>query len=83
MTLEQVIEKTVNAEVKVLNNTEAGQEITEKLIEIVKASNPNITMEEWREVQRDFLSWIFFQFMKDNKEARDVLAAAFYQEARA
>lgn len=83
MTLEQIIELTVNTEARVLNNTEEGQAITEKLIEIVKANKPDVSMTEWREIQRDFLTWLFFNFMNENQEARGMLAAAYYKAARA
>ena len=38
-------------------NSEAGQKLTEKLIEEVVKQNPNITMEEWKEIQTRFLAY--------------------------
>ncbi len=39
-------------------NSEAGQELTTKLIEAVKAQNPNTTMAEWKDIQARFLAYM-------------------------
>lgn len=46
-------------------NSEAGQKITEKLIEEVKKQNPNITMQEWKEIQSRFLAYMTIKMTKE------------------
>lgn len=46
-------------------NSEAGQKITEKLIEEVKKQNPNITMKEWKEIQSRFLAYMTITMTKE------------------
>lgn len=57
--------KVVNAEAVALNS-EAGQELTKKLLQMKLAQNPNMTAEEWEETKQEFMVFIFHEFLKSD-----------------
>lgn len=63
-------------------NNEAGQRITEKLLEKAREQNPNLTAEEWQQMKQQFVLFVFAEYMKRDKEAMDELAGHFYNELR-
>ena len=46
-------------------NSEAGQALTEKLIEQVKQQNPEITMKDWKEIQARFLAYMTIKMAQE------------------
>ncbi len=62
------IEKVSEAERTTLNSP-AGQELTQKLLEMKLAQNPNMTPEEWKQTKSDFMTFMFFIFVKETPEA--------------
>lgn len=75
----EFVEKVSEAERKALN-TEIGQEMTKKLLEMKLAENPNMTPEEWKQTKSEFMTFIFCQFVKENPQAMNELASHVYDE---
>ena len=76
---DEFVEKVTQAERKVLN-TPFGQEITEKLLAMKLAENPNMTQEEWQNVKSQFLTFLFAMFLKETPEAMTELAQHCWDE---
>ena len=70
---DEFVEKVTQAERAVLN-TPFGQEITQKLLEMKLAANPNMTPEEWQDTKSQFLTFLFAMFVKETPEAMAELA---------
>lgn len=81
-TLNEVLSIMGKAEQNALNS-EAGQEITTKLLEMKLASNPNMTVEEWESTKKEFMIYLFNEVVKNNAELMNILAKATYNELRA
>lgn len=75
------VEKVTEAERTVLN-TPAGQELTQKLLEMKLQENPNITPEEWQETKAQFLTFVFAMFVQETPEAMQELGTHVYNELR-
>mgnify|MGYP001058164808 FL=1 len=52
------IDKVSEAERTALNSP-AGQELTQKLLEMKLAQNPNMTPEEWAQTKSEFMTFMF------------------------
>lgn len=76
---DEFVEKVTQAERKVLN-TPFGQEITEKLLAMKLAENPNMTQEEWQDTKSQFLTFLFAMFAKETPEAMEELAQHCWDE---
>ena len=76
----EFIDKVSQAERKVLN-TEAGQALTQELLNMKLADNPNMTPEEWQ-TKSEFMTFIFYQFVKECPEAMSELGDHVYNELR-
>lgn len=76
---DEFVEKVTQAERKVLN-TPFGQEITEKLLAMKLAENPNMTQEEWQDTKSQFLTFLFAMFVKETPEAMEELAQHCWDE---
>lgn len=74
--------KVTQAERKALN-TPFGQEITEKLLAMKLAENPNMTQEEWQDTKSQFLTFLFAMFVKETPEAMAELAQHCWDELQA
>ena len=70
---DEFVEKVTQAERKVLN-TPFGQEITEKLLAMKLAENPNMTQKEWQNTKCQFLTFLFAMFVKETPKAMSELA---------
>ena len=79
---DEFVEKITQAERKALN-TPFGQEITEKLLAMKLAENPNMTQEEWQDTKSQFLTFLFEMFVKETPEAMAELAQHCWDELQA
>ncbi|MCM1374091.1 MAG: hypothetical protein NC245_03265 [Muribaculum sp.] len=75
------VEKVSEAERKALNMP-AGQEMTQKLLEMKLAANPNLTPEEWQQTKSEFMTFLFAMFVKENPEAMKELGSHVWHELR-
>jgi hypothetical protein len=73
------VEKITQAERTVMN-TPAGQEITQKLLEMKLQADPNMTPEEWRQTKSEFLTFLFAMFVKETPEAMRELSHHVWNE---
>lgn len=62
---EDFIQKVISAETSALNS-EKGQKILQKLYDEAKAQNPDITVEEWSEIKKQFMISVFREILKEN-----------------
>ena len=76
------VEKVTQAERKVLN-TPFGQKITEKLLAMKLAENPDMTQEEWQDTKSQFLTFLFAMFVKETPQAMAELAQHTWDELQA
>ena len=65
---DEFVENVSEAERKALNMP-AGQEMTQKLLEMKLAANPNMTPEEWQQTKSEFMTFLFAMFVKETPEA--------------
>lgn len=79
---DEFVEKITQAERKALN-IPFGQEITEKLLAMKLAENPNMTQEEWQDTKSQFLTFLFAMFVKETPEAMAELAQHCWDELQA
>ena len=79
---DEFVEKITQAERKALN-TPFGQEITEKLLAMKLAENPNMTQEEWQDTKSQFLTFLFAMLGKETPEAMAELAQHCWDELQA
>lgn len=79
---DEFVEKITQAERKALN-TPFGQEITENLLAMKLAENPNMTQEEWQDTKSQFLTFLFAMFVKETPEAMAELAQHCWDELQA
>ena len=77
----EFITKVEEAERKVLNS-EMGQKLTDQLLKMKLADNPNMTPDEWQQTKSEFMTFIFYQFVKNTPEAMEELASHVYNECR-
>ena len=73
------IDKVSEAERTALNSP-AGQELTQKLLEMKLAQNPNMTPEEWQNTKSQFLTFLFVMIVKENPEAMKELGTHVWNE---
>lgn len=78
---DEFIEKVSEAERKALNMP-AGQEMTQKLLEMKLAANPNLTPEEWQQTKSEFMTFMFTVFVQEVPEAMHELGHHVYNELR-
>ena len=62
---EDFIQKVITAETSALNS-EKGQEILQRFYDEAKAQNPDITVEEWSEIKKQFMISVFHEILKEN-----------------
>lgn len=75
----EFVEKIVEGIRNVLN-TEIGQELTQKLLEMKLAENPYMTEEEWKNTKSEFMTYLFCEFVKENPKAMNELGEHVYNE---
>lgn len=75
----EFVEIMTEAERKALN-TEAGQELTEKLLQMKLKQNPNMTAEEWQQTKSEFMTFIFYMFVRETPEAMKELGQHVWNE---
>lgn len=73
------VDKVTEAERKVLN-TPAGQELTQKLLEMKLAQNPSLTPEEWQQTKSEFMTFLFAVFVRETPEAMQELGTHVWNE---
>ena len=78
---DEFVENVSEAERKALNMP-AGQEMTQKLLEMKLAANPNMTPEEWAQTKSEFMTFMFTVFVKEVPEAMQELGHHVYNELR-
>lgn len=74
------VEKVTQAERNALNNTAYGQELSEKLLKETLKKYPDLTPEKWAEIKSEFLTFIFYEFIKNHPDAMKELATHTYNE---
>lgn len=75
----EFVEIMTEAERKALN-TPAGQEWTKQLLQMKLEQNPNMTAEEWQRTKSEFMTFIFFAFVKETPEAMRELGQHVWNE---
>ena len=75
----EFIDKVSEAERKALNMP-AGQEMTQKLLEMKLAANPNLTTEEWQQTKSEFMTFLFAMFVMETPEAMQELGKHVWNE---
>lgn len=75
------VNKVSEAERTALNSP-AGQELTQKLLEMKLAQNPNMTLEEWTQTKSKFMTFMFAVFVREVPEAMQELGHHVYNELR-
>ena len=78
---DEFVEKVSEAERKALNMP-AGQEMTQKLLEMKLAQNPNMTPEEWQQTKSEFMTFLFAMFVRETPEAMQELGSHVWNELR-
>lgn len=78
---DEFVTKVEEAE-RTMLNTEDGQKLTKELLNMKLEDNPNLTPEEWQQTKSEFMTFLFFQFVKDNPEAMEEFSGHVYNELR-
>ena len=73
------IDKVSEAERTALNSP-AGQELTQKLLEMKLVQNPNMTPEEWAQTKSEFMTFMFAVFVHEVPEAMQELGKHVWNE---
>lgn len=76
---DEFVERVSEAERKALNMP-AGQEMTQKLLEMKLAQNPDLTPEEWAQTKSEFMTFLFTVFIKETPEAMQELGSHVWNE---
>ena len=80
--LNDFVQKVSEAERTALNSP-AGQELTQKLLEMKLVQNPNLTPEEWQNTKSQFMIFMFATFVKEVPEAMQELGFHLWHELNA
>ena len=75
----EFIDTVAEAERQTLNSP-AGQELTQKLLEMKLKQNPNMTSEEWQDTKSQFMTFMFAVFVKEVLEAMQELGSHLWHE---
>lgn len=78
---DQFVERVTEAERTALNSP-AGQALTEELLKMKLAQNPDMTEEEWAQAKSDFMTFLFLSFVKETPEAMKELGGHVYNALR-
>lgn len=78
---DEFVENVSEAERKALNMP-AGQEMTQKLLEMKLAANPNMTPEEWQQTKSEFMTFLFAMFVRETPEVMQEMGKHVYNELR-
>lgn len=73
-------EKSISALMRVLNDTETGQQLMDDLLRQTLERDPSTTPEQWAKIKQDFLTFCFFAAVKESPEAMHELAGHVYNE---
>lgn len=79
---DEFITKMEEAERKALNN-EFGQKMTEELLKMKLEANPNLTPEEWKQTKSEFMTFIFYQALKEFPDLMHEFSGHVYNKLRA
>ena len=61
-------------------NGEAGQALTQELLQNALTKNPNMTAEEWDKLKQDFMLFCFVTALKETPELWKEFAAHVWEE---
>ena len=78
---DEFVENVSEAERKALNMP-AGQEMTQKLLEMKLAANPNMTPEEWQQTKSEFMTFLFAMLVRETPEVMQEMGKHVYNELR-
>jgi DNA-directed RNA polymerase alpha subunit len=67
---------------RVMLNTKDGQKLTQELLKMKLEANPNLTPEEWKQTKSEFMTFIFYQFVKENPEIMEEFSGHVYNKLR-
>ena len=73
------VDKTSEA-IRTALNSEVGQQLTKELLKMKLKQNPNMTVEEWKQVKSEFMTFIFLMFVKETPEAVKEMGEHIYNE---
>lgn len=76
----EFVKKVADVEAAMLNSSDVGQELVQKLLEMKLASNPHLTVEEWNRTKQEFLVFLFAMLLDDKPELRDELGRHLWGE---
>ena len=71
---------TVSDSIRVMLNSDMGQELVQELLTESLKKNPNMTQEEWSQIKSEFMTFIFASFVQEIPEAMEELAIHTYNE---
>lgn len=63
-------------------NSPLGQEMTQRLLEIKLAENPDMTQEEWTEAKRGLALYLFMETLKSEPALMEEYAGHVYHALR-
>ena len=79
---EEFTGKIVDGIMNGLNNTEYGKTFTKKLLEQQLAKNPDMTVDEWHDIQTRVVTGLFCMCVKDIPELNEEFKAHAFAEVQ-
>lgn len=76
----EFVDKSLTAIMNTMNDTETGQQLMDDLLRQTLDRNPNTTPEQWSKIKQDFLTFCFFEAVKECPEAMHELGTHVYNE---
>ena len=77
--LDEFTVKSINATIEAMNSEEGQQLVAELWLKSLE-KNPNLTEDEWLKIKQDFLAFMYFNLIKDNKDLMKELGEHLYTE---
>lgn len=68
---------------RTLNDSEAGRELTKRLLEMKLAENPRMTAEERANTKSEFMTFLFCEMVQETPDLMHEMAGHVYNELRA
>ena len=78
---ESFVEAVTKKEVDVLNS-DKGKEFTEWVLKEALKKNPDLTPDEWKEMQKGLMTVLFFMCIKEHPDMYEELAEHVWKELR-
>ena len=76
---ESFVKTVTEKEVNVLNS-DKGKEFTEWMLKEALKKNPNLTPDEWKEMQKGLMTVLFFMCVKEHPDMYEELAEHVWSE---